>query len=117
MRGPCSNCSHYRPDRPPSELLAKAVASNESAVLTALGKIQDDEKELDAQEQMLRVRLEQRGRKTWDARPVMSAYCGIEESAGIFHIAQIRNANMKCEQFTTTRNPVHDCATCAHRAV
>ena len=117
MRGPCKDCSYYRTAKPPSQLLANAIASNDSAVLVALGKIQDDEKELDAQEDMLRVRLDQRGKKTWDTRPMMSSYCGIEEGAGIFHVGEIRNAGMSCTEFSTQPSPLHDCSTCAHRTV
>jgi hypothetical protein len=117
MRGPCRDCSHYRPAKPPSELLARATASNDSAVLAALGKIQDDEKELDGQEDLLRARLELRGQKTWDARPMMSSCCGIDEGAGVFFIAEIRNAELSCTTFSTAQDLAHDCSTCAHRVV
>jgi hypothetical protein len=117
MHGPCKDCSLYRIARPPSELLANAMASNDTAVLTALGKIQEDEKELDAQEDMFRARLDQRGQTAWGMRPMMSSYCGLEEQAGVFHVAEIRNRGLQCEQFTTTAPPAHDCSTCAHRVV
>ena len=117
MRGPCKSCSWLRVARPPSELLAIAIGSNDTAALTALGKIQDDEKELDAQEDMLRARIEQRGQTTWNARPTMSAYCGLEEAANVFHVHEIRNRGMQCEQFATEPQTLHECSTCAHRAV
>ena len=116
MRGLCRDCSCYRIPRPASELLSNAMGSNDTAVLTAIGKIQDDEKELDAQEDMLRARLDQRGQSDWGMRPIMSAYCGLDEQAGVFHVAEIRNSGMQCEQFTREAQPLRDCATCAHRA-
>jgi hypothetical protein len=116
MRGMCPDCSCYRIARPASELLSNAMGSNDTAVLTAIGKIQDDEKELDAQEDMLRARLDQRGQSDWGMRPIMSPYCGLDEQAGVYHVAEIRNSGMQCEQFTTEARTLHDCSTCAHRA-
>src|SRR5262249_28176146 len=113
----CKDCSHYRAARPPSELLANAMASNDTSVLAAIGKIQEDEKELDAQEDMQRVRLDQRGQKTWNTRPMMSSYCGLEEAAGTFYVAEIRNRGMSCEDFSNQPGPVHECSTCTHRIV
>ena len=34
----------------------------------------------------------------------------------VYHVAEIRNSGMQCEQFTTEARPLHDCSTCADRA-
>jgi DNA-directed RNA polymerase subunit RPC12/RpoP len=115
--GHCRDCSFYRLAKPPSELLGAAIGSNDAAVLTAIGKIQEDEKELDAQEDMFRARVEQRTQSAWGMRPMMSAYCGLEEQKGVFHIAEIRNRGLQCGDFTSTPVAPRDCTSCGHRVV
>src|SRR4029079_2111489 len=100
MRGPCPDCSCYRIARPASELLSNAMGSNDTAVVAPIVKIQDDEKELDAQEDMLRARLDQRGQSDWGMRPIMSPYCGLDEQAGVHPVGDIRHSGLPCEQCT-----------------
>ena len=118
MHGPCTSCSWFRTAKPLSELLGGALASADAPVLTALGKIQEDEKELHAQELMLRAQLDQKGQMKWAARPLISSYCGIEEANGVFYVAEIRNRqSITCETHSTAPRVEHSCTTCAHRVV
>ena len=101
-RGPCASCSHYRVAKPASELLGSAIGSNDAAVLSAIGKIQEDEKELAAQEAMERKLIEQSGQSVWKGnRPFMSDYCGLEEGINKLYVAQIRNSGLLNHQVSS----------------
>jgi hypothetical protein len=96
-------------------LLGRAIGTQDAAVLAALGKIQDEEKELYAQENTYRTRL--RGETKWPHRPVMSSFCGLEENNGVYYVAQIRNREFGCKSFEKKRAAPRACANCVHRAV
>ena len=115
MKRPCHTCTHFRPVRPLSQLLARELGTTESQVLSELMKIMQDEREVQDAEASLKVeqlRIDEPD-PMWRSRPQMSDYCGLEETRGIYRLHEIKNANLGCNDHRAIE--VKTCATCRHR--
>ncbi len=110
----CSRCHWYRPVRPASQLLARALPTTADKVAEALGKVvEDEQKQRDAEAEYKRSQASA-GKDTWSAEPVLSDYCGFDESAGRYYIAEVKNAGLRCADFDATPAPSRACSDCRH---
>jgi hypothetical protein len=111
----CKDCAHFRRVRPMSQIFAAQLDSNASPVSEALGKIVEDEqkrREMEAQDKTSAVRLTT---QTWSGRPMMSDFCGLREAEETYVIAEIKNADMQCADFTPQKPAPRKCRECRHR--
>ncbi len=113
--GICAQCKHFRRVKPPSQLLAAVYSINHAEVSQALNKIVEDEnKQRDEENQYKRAQAKA-GTGLWTYRPVMADFCGLNEQSGEYYIAEIRNAGLKCKEFSAEKPVRHACQACAHR--
>lgn len=115
--GVCGQCIHFRRVRPASQILAAAISTTDAAISNALLKIQEDEGQQKGFEAQLKNKQALADRQAWGHQPVMSDYCGLRESEGVFLIAEVKNRDGSCPDFAAEPRPSRSCATCAHRAV
>lgn len=114
-RAVCLRCAHFRPARPISQLLARALPSTAGLVADALGKIGEDEQKVrDAEAEFKRQQATTR-KLDWPMRPTMSDACGVLESEDRWQICEIKNAGGDCPDFDPTPPPPHRCEDCRHR--
>jgi hypothetical protein len=117
MSGPCEQCRHYRPKRHLSELLALTWSERTAQ---EIDRIMDNEREIEKGEAAMRVALMQKGCSQWVSKPMVSAYCGLEEERGVHLIHQMKNRPSASGDYTC---PAHEpeglpasrpCSTCQH---
>lgn len=114
MTGPCTTCRWFRAVRPASQLLAATFPPTTADVAQALGKVvEDEEKQRDAEADFKRAQAIA-GKVEWLGRPVMSAYCGLREADGLYDIAEVRNAGLRCEDHDPAPREPHACRDCVH---
>jgi hypothetical protein len=117
MMGVCEQCVHFRRVRPPSQLLAAAVVSNDAPIANALAKIVEEEQKLREAEASLKTAQETAGSQLWPSRPVMFAHCGLHERDGEYAIAELKNLGGQCQDFKPGRPQRRACSDCRHRVV
>jgi hypothetical protein len=113
--GLCSKCIHFRRLIPASQLLAQDIGTTDAAISNGLIKIQEDENQQKGTEAQMRTKKEIADDQTWDFRPVMSDYCGLQESEDTYLIAEIKNSGGRCSDFRAGVPEKHSCTTCIHR--
>ena len=117
MTGACSTCMHYRRTRLASQLLAALFDANTEGaeIAQALAKSSEDEHKLREAEAETKGREGHAGRDLWAARPATSDFCGFEEQAAIYRIAEVKNRGLDCPDYAAGTPDRHACADCAHR--
>jgi hypothetical protein len=106
----------FRHVRPASQLLAAATDDAVAdEVANALTKVVEDEQKQRDSEAQAKSSAANAGRPFWYGRPVMSDYCGLRESEGVYLIAEIKNADGECDDMKPGRPPRHACDGCVHR--
>jgi hypothetical protein len=117
MAGPCAKCRHFRRVRPASQLLAAAFGSKVAAegVAAALSKIVEDEQKLWEAESNVKSTEGIADRENWMTRPMMSDYCGLEEENETYLIAEVKNRDEGCVDFSQEEIQRHACSDCQHR--
>lgn len=117
--GVCSRCVYFRRVKPASQLLSGAIGPTAAAEITnALAKIVDDEQKVREGEIDVKSKDGARDRDRWAARPMMSEYCGLQESDDRFFICEVRNRGQQCGDFVDVKEhpPTRRaCADCSHR--
>lgn len=114
-RAVCVRCAHFRPARPISQLLARALPSTAGPVADALGKIGEDEQKVRDTEAEFK-RQQATTRKTdWPMRPTMSDACGALEADDRWQICEVKNVGGDCPDFDPAPPPPHRCEDCRHR--
>jgi hypothetical protein len=112
--GICQQCIHYRRVKPASQLLAQVVGTTDAAISNALLKIQEDENQQKGYEAQLKSKKETDNDVLWSFRPVMSDFCGLRETEGIYLIAEVENSGGRCTNFVPGRHEKRGCSTCVH---
>lgn len=115
MKSICSRCRHFRPFRPMSQLLVRELGRFEQQFLTQVVTILQDERQIQDEEATMLVELLRRDLDRWDARPSMSDYCGLHESADIFLLHEVKNRDGDCRNFDPAPRPCSPCRTCRYR--
>jgi hypothetical protein len=113
--GPCQQCIHFRPVKPSSQSLAQAIGTTDATTSNALAKIQEDEVQQKGYEAQLKSKKEIANDELWGFRPVMSDFCGLRETEGIYPIPAVKNFGGRCTEFAPGRPKERSCSTCVHR--
>jgi hypothetical protein len=117
MGAACTTCIHYRRARLASQLLGALFDTNSEGaeIAQALAKVSEDEHKLRDAEAETKGPEGLAGRDLWGARPMTSDFCGLEEDAGIYRIAEVKNRGLSCTDHTTGTPERRACGDCAHR--
>jgi hypothetical protein len=98
-----------------SQLLGSVLDTTGPEVANALAKILEDEQKLREAEADMKGK-EAAGRDVaWPMQPTMSDYCGLQDADDVYLIAELKNRDLACEDFSTTPAERHACSDCAHR--
>jgi hypothetical protein len=116
-RGACAKCVHFRRTRLASQLLAAAFQANTDGaeIASALAKIVDDEHKLREAEAETKGKEGSANRGLWNARPMTSDFCGLEEPKEVYRIAEVKNRDLRCGDFEPGKPERRACEDCAHR--
>jgi hypothetical protein len=120
----CAACRHHRAPAGIATPLQRHFAQEGAGpqVLEALRETARDERSARAGElQDLADRVEEArddpnalGLDEWPTRPTSQSYCGVDERADVFRIAEIKNRDGECSQFDEGENTGHTCESCRH---
>jgi hypothetical protein len=103
---------HYRPKRRLQALLELVTTRPSQAVR----EIRQREEQWEEEESQHVIELLKAGRESWPGRPNVLAYCGLEETRGVYLVHEAKNADHDCRDFSDSLEASRgDCSSCLYR--